>query len=436
MDLNKVNTDYDFENFKKLSEINTDKMIKSGTFAIEPGPRCPVALVNNILCEIEDAHMLVVGTAECTYYNKNNSINMKISSSNNTTWSYCLDSKEVIFGCKNGVTKALEEIDKTGAKVLFLVSTCVPETIGEDFEGIVREANKHLNTKVIYIDGAHFRCYGAIPAKEAVLYSLHEFMEKKAIKEKTINLIGEDANFIRKSELITLLEKHDVKINCVIPYGLTLEDIRKAPAAALSIITDTAALPLAEKMNESFGTPFVFFPHLFDLEEIKEAYYKIQNYLGIDYTLEIEALYAKAKERIEISMEKLRGKSFASGYLQINPFICSSFLSSLGMKAKYIETEYYFPKDKYWADRILEHGSDPYIGRIFNHTASKEVLEAIHIDYLLLGTIRLNITADIAIATCNEASFKLGFEQPLLLIEELALASKNSAKGDKKHGTL
>jgi nitrogenase molybdenum-cofactor synthesis protein NifE len=427
---------YDFKNFKKLSEIDSDKLIKTGSAAIEPGPRCPLAVVNTVLQGIKDAHMLVVGTAECTYYNRNNSIRYHIDSSNITTWSYCLDSKEVIFGCKKGVMEALEEITKNGVKALFLVSTCVPETIGEDFEGIVRQANKSLSMKIIYIDGAHFRGYGAMLAKEATLYSLHAFIEKQEIKKETVNLIGDDADRIKGSELITLLQKHGVEIHRTIPYDLSVEQLRTASSAALSIILDATAIPLAEKMAESFGTPYVFMPHLLDLEQIRDAYLQIGNYLGIQFAEEIENLYARAKEKVKHSINAFKGKKLACGYFPINPFVVVSFLTSLGMNAVYLETEYYSDKDKYWSAKILEQGSDPYIGRIFNHTTSMQVLEAIEIDCLLIHNLKLKLPANSGIVAGEGAVSKLGFEQPIALMDEIALAMNSTLERGEQDGTI
>lgn len=403
-----------------LSMVNKDRDIKQGTYAIYPGPRCPLALVTNVLSGISGVLTLIVGTAECTYYNKSISLTLKDGCEENTTWSYCIDPKEVIFGCRDGIIEALIELDKTGMQVIYLVSACVPEMIGEDFEGIARVVDSMIKARVIHISASHFKCYSSVPSKEASFTSLHAIMEKQTIKKNTINLIGEASNLLIKSELITILQKHGISVNCTIPYNLTIEDLRKAPSAALSIVTDMVALPLAKRMYTNFGTPYVLFPHLLDPKEIRQAYKEIANHLNISIEEEIESLYEKTQEQVERYAIKVKGKSFVSGYLPLDPFAFSAFLSSLEMKPAYIEVEYYFDEAKLWSNKILASGYNPYVGRTFNLNTMSEVLRSTSTDYFFGYSIAEqsedNTMQSIKYET---ATSELGFEQPLSLLENL-----------------
>ncbi|WP_454055170.1 nitrogenase component 1 [Clostridium sp. Marseille-Q7071] len=414
------------DNLRKLSDIKKDKDIKQGAHAIYPGPRCPLALVTNVFSGIKGASTLIVGTAECTYYNKNISISSKDEFDENTTWSYSLDPKEVIFGCRDGIIEALQEIDKTGTEVIILVSACVPEMIGEDFQGIARKANSILNSKVIHINAAHFKCYSSVPSKEASLSSLCDIMEKQNVEKNTINILGEGSNKLHKSEVITLLKNHNIKVNCTIPHNLTIDSLRKAPSAELSIVTDIAALPLAEKIYEKFGTPYVLFPHLLDIDEIKNAYEQIASYLDISIESEIEELYIKAKEQIETYKPVLKGKIFASGYMTLDPFIHSAFLSSLGMKPVYIEADYFFDKNKLWSNKILSLDYNPYVGHTFNFSTINRALSSFPIDYFFGYTpIEKNETLSMQCIRYKAGDFELGFEQPLSILKNICSVDKS-----------
>ncbi|MEW8955929.1 nitrogenase component 1 [Clostridium sp.] len=407
-------------NLRKLSDIKKDKDIRQGAYAIYPGPRCPLALVSNVFSGIKGVSTLIVGTSECTYYNKNISMSSKDPIKNNTTWSYALDPKEVIFGCRDGIIDGLQEIDNSGSEVIILVSACVPEMIGEDFQGIAFEANSILNSKVIHINAAHFKCYSSVPSKEASLSSLYTIMEKQDIKKNTINLLGEASDKLHKSEVISLLKKYDIKINCTIPHNLTVDSLRKAPSAALSIVTDIAALPLAEKMYEKFGTPYVLFPHLLDIDEIKNAYKEISNYLDIPIEKEIEELYSKTKKQIEVYNSILKGKVFASGYMLLDPFIHSSFLSSFGMEPVYVEAEYFFSKNNLWKDKILSLGFNPYVGHTFSFKTLSATLNSFSIDYFFgHRSVDENEPSSIKSIKYNNAIFQLGFEQPLSVLNRI-----------------
>lgn len=407
-------------NLRLLSEINKDKDIKQGAHAIYPGPRCPLALVTNVFSRIKGVSMLIVGTAECTYYNRNIAFSLRALDENNTVWSYSLEPKEVIFGCREGIINALNHIDKTGAEVIVMVSACVPEMIGEDFQGIVWEANSIVKAKVIYINGAHFKCYSPIPAKENSLTALCELMEKQQIQGNTVNILGDEGNHLKSSELMTMLRKYEVKINCVIPNKLSIDELRKAPSASLSIVTDMAALSLAKKMHEKFGTPYVLFPHFLDVKSIKEAYEAIGKHLDIAISQEVASLYERAEQQIEHYASRLRGKSFAIGYLSVDPFVAAAFLSSLGVKPVYIEVEYYFAEHKMWSKRIIDKGYNPYVARTFNYETIKEVLESDSIDYFIgYGGWKTDYKKNFKEEKWSFATAELGFEQPLNLLKKL-----------------
>lgn len=430
--MNKNVADKNVENnggirMKRLADIHSDKAVPNGAFAIYPGPRCPLALVTNVISGIKGACALIVGMAECTYYNRNISLALNKETQTNHTWSYSLTSNEVIFGCREGVMQALEQIDRDGAEAIFLVSACVPELIGEDFEGMAREANSRLKARVIHIHAAHFRCFSSVPAREEALASLHQLMEKQEVREKTVNLLGEGARWVGKSELVRLLRKQGIHINCSIPGNLTVEEIRKASSAALSIVVDMAALPLAQRMLESFGTPFVLFPHLLDVEEIRSAYREIGAHLQVDLEKEIEVLYAGAKKQMEIHVQKVKGKSFACGYLEIDPFICSAFLSSLGMNPVYLEIEYFFEKARQWSGKVLADGYNPYIGRTFTFNTTRQVLRDLFPDYFLGHAMQKQAkTGALPYVKCEGAGSLLGFEQPMHLLDALAAASQTT----------
>ncbi|MBX4261375.1 nitrogenase component 1 [Clostridium estertheticum] len=420
----KLNNKY-INNLSLLSIINKDRDIKQGSYAIYPGPRCPLALVTNVFSNIKGALTLIVGTAECTYYNKNISLMFKDGYEENTTWSYSIEPKELIFGCRDGVIQALCEMSKTDAEVIFLVSACVPEMVGEDFEGIAGYVNTMIKSRIINIPAAHFKSYSSVPTKIASLTALYDLMEKpntynNILKKGTINLLGEDANLLKKSELMLILQNHGISINCSVPSNLTIDILRIAPLATLSIVTDLAALPLAKKMFASFGTPYVLFPHLLDPKEIRNTYYEIAGYLNISIGEEIENLYEKSQKQVELCTAIVKGKSFISGYLSLDPFIFSSFFSSLQMRPLYIEAEYYFNEDKSWKDKILAFGYNPYIGRTFNFNTTSEVLNSTTAEYYFGYNIAEKPKDNsIQFIKYETALSELGFEQPLSLLKHL-----------------
>ena len=147
---------------------------------------------------------------------------------------------------------------------------------------------------------------------------------------------------------------------------------------------------------------------------------RLQTYLHISIEEEIETLYEKTQNQIDSYISKVKGRSFISGYLSLDPFIFSAFLSSLQMKPEYIEVEYFFNENKLWKDKILDFGYNPYVGRTFNSNTTREVLKSISVDYYFGYNIAEEPeTTSIKFIKCDTTSSKLGFEQPLDLLKTI-----------------
>ncbi len=412
-----ITEDY-LSRLNRLSDIDSDKAIKSGTTAIYPGTRCPIAPVTSIVNEIEDAYMLVVGTAECTYYNKNISIQEEKTLRQNKVWSYSMNSNEVVFGCRDGVYEALKTIkESVEPKVIFLVSACVPEMIGEDFESIVDEAALELDLKVIYINGAHFKCYSAMPAEKNTVLALCDLMEKQAIEEKSVNIIGSKYSLIKNSELIKLLESKEININSCIPFDLSVDKLKTASKVKLNIVTDLTYLPIAKRMQEDYGIQYIIFNYSLEFECIKKAYLEIGEALDIDISKEVQGLYEHAAKTYE---RDFRGKSFGTGYLGIDSFGLNNLLTSLGMKLEYMEIEYYFEENESLKNKILESGNNPFVGRSFDYLTLKNLLKVKELDYFIGAVLdNKNIGNTKIITPYMMLAGKLGFEAPLTLLKAM-----------------
>lgn len=94
----------------------------------------------SLAVKIRGVSTLIIGTSECGYYSRS----VPLSSPYGDEafhWNYVLDSKEVVFGFRKGLMKAIAEMDKAGARLILLLATCVPELIGEDIESICHASN-------------------------------------------------------------------------------------------------------------------------------------------------------------------------------------------------------------------------------------------------------------------------------------------------------
>lgn len=406
-------------NLKHLSQISKETDIVDGSFTIYPGQRCPIPAITNLLENIKDAVFLVVGTSECTYYNKNIAYAHHETATVHKVWSYAIDNKEVIFGFGQKLLEALEEISQTGAKAIYVASTCVPQVIGEDFDGIVHKANTQYDAQFIHIPAAHFNCYNPMPAQRDTLASLHHFMKPQAKKPLTFNLLGTNAHRLRNSELLKILDRHKVTVHKLLPCAMSVSDLEDAPAAAVSIVTDYTALPLAEKMFERFGTPFVLFPQYLLPQDIQKGYLDIGKHLNLDLQKDIDLLYACAQNKVNVCNQTLKDITFATTYLDADALCYADFLTQLGMQPVYLEVDYWLENSTF-KHKILSKGYDPVIGRSLNTQTQSTILSQLHPD-MVIGMPTRGGRKKIGSSpkTLNPSQTLLGFECSIHLMETL-----------------
>ena len=137
-----------------------------------------------------------------------------------------------------------------------------------------------------------------------------------------------------------------------LPCGCTVEDIRNAASARVNIVVNAIALPLAEKMQERFGIPYVFFNKFTDPDRIYAAYRRLFEALALPLPAALETLYQQAKAAAEASKPALQGITYIYGN---TPFDClefNQFMVSLGMLPQIIQTVSVEPeRDKLYPHR-------------------------------------------------------------------------------------
>lgn len=112
--------------------------------------KCPLMGASKCIRMIDGAAMLIVGTEECTYYTMG-------TSKNSSVFSVVYDNHDVTFGGVEKVYKAVEELlSEYTPESLFIITTCVVEIIGDDFNFIAKEFSEKYNIPVKVIQTNHF----------------------------------------------------------------------------------------------------------------------------------------------------------------------------------------------------------------------------------------------------------------------------------------
>lgn len=399
---------------KPLSAVKSPKGIRFLSPAVSPGCHCPMRMAALTAKSIQGLSSLLVGMPECTTHVR--LFNPKPQGKHGELhWLYVLDANEVVFGCRNGVMDALRKMDESGAKAILLISTCVPELIGEDMESLVQEIQPELHCSVTQVMLGQFKNFSYPPGYWKTMEAMGTLMRSQQTKLLQINVLGRNPKeeHIPLPSLFPALSKRGLSLRYIAP-GTSLEDIQSAPDAALNLVVSPYTEPLASRMEQDFGVPYISLHTLFSVEAIDKAYAEIAARFGFVWNNEFEEEREKAVTLEKQARERLSGLRYICSSLGIQlPLALAVYLAGFGMEPLLLHMEEFYPEDKAHAKALLALGQNPPICRMVHAESDLSILQTLapdicfgnlprenkvipNVDQLmhLYGTIGYKLTAD------------------------------------------
>ena len=261
---------------------------------------------------------------------------------------------DIIFGFHEKFHAAILQADREyHPEVLFLITSCLQEIVGEDFDSYIDEIRPHVKARLLIVHTENFTCEGAAPGVENIFKSLFELMTPQPREEKTVNILGLWTFSARNTELARLLNGKGIGIKNVIPSYCTPSDLQKAPEVQLNIVLDQYALPLAKMMKDEFGTDYVYCRKPYMPDSIENWYQDIAGALNIDLSREIADLKKITEALLSEARCTLCGKTCAISGAFGRPFDLALLLSSIGLKPRVIFLQTILPEDRPDIQRLL-----------------------------------------------------------------------------------
>jgi nitrogenase molybdenum-cofactor synthesis protein NifE len=311
----------------------------------------------------------------------------------------------------------------------------VLEVIGEDFEAVVFNIQDQVNAKLLVVHTEHFKCNSHIPGIERTLTALKDLMQEQAVVPGTVNILGHRYEGVEKTELLQLLKSKGITVNLVIPSSCGVDDLKSAPGAALNIVTDFTALPLADAMKIEYGTDYVYFDRYLSPMRIESAYNDISQKLNIDLSKEVSVLKDELNRVILEHSFSFSSKRFIYGNTPMLAFEVSGFLSSLGMEPILVQARDLYANDHKYMKEILDLGWDPYVSRIANIAPLQLLYGQLKPDiYVGHENPRRLAEQGITQVVLDSAASKLGFEVPSAVVRTIAKSLIASKSMDRRHG--
>lgn len=410
----------------KLSEVQTIKDVPQLTTALFPGTHCPLMGAAMIAGGIDDCLLVIVGTDECSYYTKSLTISERYGGIAGRCVSVVLDSHDVTFGSTESMHKAFAEImTEYAPKCVMLVTTCVIEVIGDDYDAIADELTKKYNIPVMAVHTEHFKCEDHFPGFERAITACQRIMEPQA-NDGSVNVLGLRFGNFADTELHAFLEEAGVKIGVQLPSGCTTEEIRRAPAAKVNIVVHDIALPLAQAMQEEYNIPYVYFNRFAAPEKIKEAYEHLFKYLELPLPAEVEAKYNECKAMEQEVRPEVQGVPYIYGNTQYDCFELNSYLCGLGLVPQLIQSNH-LREDNFDDIKKILATADPYICKAANIAPLQYVYDVLH-PWFYMGHEfgdRLR-RKGIALLHSDPAGKMLGFECNTFMLKALRKAVQDA----------
>ncbi len=413
--MSKVEMKFDGETLLKglntLKEIKSMRDVSNITHSQFPGTHCPLMGALLVVRGIKDSLAFVVGTDECVYYSKSMTMAFDgFGGLKGRCVSVRLDTNDVTFGSAEKVERAFKEIvDEYKPSCVFLISTCVIEIIGDDFDALATTFQKEYNIPVLPVHTEHFKCEDHLPGIERALSACADLMVKQDT-HPSVNILGQRHGDFTKSELYKVLNKENIEINIQLPKECTLDEIKTATKASLNIVVNDTALDLAKRMYEKFGTPYINFKKSCSHETNLTLYKELFSQFGQEVPAYIIEHYEKCKNLYNENTETYKGLRYIYGGVPFSPFESLKILTDLGLEPLLLQISD-VQADDYDNINEITKLYNPYVTRTANVAGMTYVYDNLKPD-LNFGPAYMHtlIEKKIAPVRFDSASDMIGFE--------------------------
>ena len=224
---------------------------------------CTLTGALSVLTEIRDAVCVIHGPSGCAHHNFS-LLHATLLSNDRLEvprlLSTRLTEKDIIFGgeeaLESSIARALSLSPAPSS--VFVLSTCIVETIGDDTAAVSAKA---WGVPVIAVPTAGFLGGVFETGVRNALSSAALLAESARERTLSANLIGEknleygvDEN---AAEIVRLLARLGIGINLRFVRGIATGDIGRLGSAAVNILREPALRPVGEDLKRRFNTPFV-----------------------------------------------------------------------------------------------------------------------------------------------------------------------------------
>jgi nitrogenase molybdenum-cofactor synthesis protein NifE len=316
--------------------------------------------------EIEGAVPIIHGPAGCAFHQRLTPMRLYAPVYNLPCTN--LDENDVIYGGERKLReKVLEVYRRYNPSLILLLPTCISGLIGDDISGLSRDLQAQLPCSIISVasEGFAHRSRESLDGlmqesakswktsrppdyeirgcgQEEVMVSLvDQLMEEQDVMDKQVNLESfgrfRYGSQVDLREIKRIFNDIGIGVNTTL-LNCTVDDIKRAPAAELNIITRNRKA--GKLMNQKFGTGyFRKWASHYGLDGIEKFFVEVGSKLGLEG--EAEEVIQQEKRKAVEELERYR-KTFSKFEFAVStqgffftPYFASIYARDLQLPLKY-----------------------------------------------------------------------------------------------------
>ncbi len=252
-----------------------------------------------------------------------------------------IEENDIIFGGAKKLLHGIIELQRRyKPAAVFVYSTCITAMIGDDIEGVCKDATEQTGIPAIPVHCPGFigsQSMGNRVAGEALLEHVIGTAEPDFTTSLDINLIGEYNIAGAMWNVLPLLEKLGIRVLAKITGDARYKEICYAHRAKLNVVLSAKALTsMAKRMQKRYGIPYIE-ESIYGVEQINQCLRNIAAKLGnADLQERTEKLIAEEtaalEEKLAIYRTQLQGKRVVLYTGSFKSWLIIFAAQKLGMK--------------------------------------------------------------------------------------------------------
>ena len=221
---------------------------------------CTLTGALSVTTHVRDSVTIIHGPKGCTHHNFSL---LHATGFNNDHFtlpdliSTGLSESDIIFGGEAALERTLDAVEKRHIGAVFVLSTCIVDTIGDDIAALCR---RDRGVPVLPVPSGGFLGGTFQNGVNNALNALVDTAEP-CTKGWCVNIIGEknleyevEENYAEVSRLLSAL---GISVNLRFVRDCSMTDITRLGAARLNILRDDDLRPVGERLHQRFATPFI-----------------------------------------------------------------------------------------------------------------------------------------------------------------------------------